>query len=203
MPDEHFVTATLYEYIEPLDRGERYEDLLDEVLTEHGLGEICGGGSMMSDSFGIEYVDIEIQLTDLQRGLPIIVDTLESRGAPIGSLLRYSLDGEDQMREFGVAECVAIVLDGTTLPDEVYESSDINDMISEMVDAIEDAGELRSWWEGPTDTVLYFFGHDAEQLWSVLQPVVESYDRCQNARIILRHGHDKLNPRSIQIPRDS
>lgn len=187
----------------PLDRGDRYEDPLDKVLEEESLGETCGGGSSMSDTYGIESVDIEIRLKDLECGLPVIVDVLESRGAPIGSILRYSSNNEIQTLEFGVAECLAIVLDGTTLPDEVYDDSDINDMISEMEDAIDEIGELRSWWEGPNDTVLYFFGHDAEQLWLAMQPIVESHDRCQNARIIIRHGHKKLNPRTIEIPRSN
>ena len=201
MSEEHFVTATLWEYILPIDRGERYEDPLDEALSEQNLGETCGGGSLISEAFGIECVDIEIRLTDLQRGLPVIVNTLQRRGAPLGSVLRYQEDGVEKTLEFGVAECVAIVLDGTTLPDEVYDGSDINDMIDDMVDAVEEIGELRSFWEGPTDTVLYFYGLDADELWSALQPIVASEDRCQNAQVIIRHGHEKLNPKTLRIPR--
>lgn len=185
----------------PIDRGERYEDPLIEVLEDEGLGGACGGGSQMSDDFGIEYVDIEVELTDLKQGVPLVVSTLEQRGAPKGSVVRFEYNGKRREKEFGIAECVAVVLDGTTLPDDAYEGSDINDMIQEMLDAIDDVGELRSWWEGPQDTVLYFFGLDAEEVWDALKPIVESADRCQNALVIIRHGHEKLNPRRIRMPR--
>ncbi|MEZ5940021.1 MAG: hypothetical protein R3C18_01430 [Planctomycetaceae bacterium] len=201
MSESHFVTITMWEFIMPIDRGERYEDPLIEVLEEQGLGGVCGGGSQMSDEFGIEYVDIEVELTDLKQGLPLVVRTLQQRGAPKGSVVRFEYEGKRRKKEFGIAECVAVVLDGTTLPDEAYEGSDINDMIQEMLDAVDDVGELRSWWEGPQDTVLYFFGLDAEEVWDALRPIVESTDRCQNALVIIRHGHEKLNPRKIRMPR--
>ena len=54
MSESHFVTVTMWEYIMPIDRGERYEDPLIEVLEDEGLGGACGGGSQMSDDFGIE-----------------------------------------------------------------------------------------------------------------------------------------------------
>ncbi|MCA9080220.1 MAG: hypothetical protein KDA58_06650 [Planctomycetaceae bacterium] len=201
MSESHFVTVTMWEFITPMDRGERYEDPLIEALQEQGLGDVCGGGSQMSDEFGIEFVDIEIELNDLKQGLPVVLKTLMQRGAPKGSVVRFEHNGQRQEKEFGLAECVAIVLDGTTLPDEVYDGSDINDMIQEMLDAIDDVGELRSWWEGPQDTILYFFALDAEELWAALKPVVEAADRCQNARVIVRHGHEKLNPQEIRMPR--
>lgn len=203
MPGEHFVTATLWEYIMPLDRGDRYEDPLDEALSAQGLGETCGGGSMMSEDYGIEFVDIEIKLTDLTRGLSVVANTLTSQGAPRGSVLRYSRNGEEYVLEFGVAECLAIVLDGTTLPDEVYEATDINDMIEAMVESIGENGELRSWWEGPVNTVLFFFGLDAEELFSAMQPVIASHERCQNAQLVIRHGNEKLSPRIVQMPRQA
>ena len=39
------LVARLYEHIEPMDRGTRYDDPLDAALRERGLGEETGGCS--------------------------------------------------------------------------------------------------------------------------------------------------------------
>ena len=38
------VTARLNAKVQPLDRGDIFEDPLDEILKERKLGEVCGGG---------------------------------------------------------------------------------------------------------------------------------------------------------------
>jgi hypothetical protein len=40
----HVVLARLYEHIEPIDRGERYEDPLQAILDEAKVGRVTGGG---------------------------------------------------------------------------------------------------------------------------------------------------------------
>ncbi len=44
-PGPHLIIARLYEHLEPMDRGERYEDPLHTVLERAGLGRVTGGGS--------------------------------------------------------------------------------------------------------------------------------------------------------------
>ena len=39
----HVVLARIYEHIEPLDRGERYEDPLQAALDQAALGRVTGG----------------------------------------------------------------------------------------------------------------------------------------------------------------
>ena len=41
----HLVLARVYEHIEPLDRGDRYEDPLQATLEKIGIGRVTGGGS--------------------------------------------------------------------------------------------------------------------------------------------------------------
>lgn len=43
----HLVVARLHEHIGPIDRGERYEDPLHEVLESRSLGQVTGGGSQL------------------------------------------------------------------------------------------------------------------------------------------------------------
>jgi hypothetical protein len=197
-----FVVATLWEYIEPLDRGERYEDPLMEVLEQQELGEVCGGGSMLSDTSGIEFVDIEIELNDLDSGLPIVREVLEAQGAPKGSQLAYERNGEKTTIEFGTTECIALFLDGVNLPDEVYEQSDIDALADMMFDALDrgKVGTIRSCWVGPEETAVFMFGPDAEQMDQALTPAITSYPLCQNARVVVRHGKESLSPREYRIP---
>ena len=89
-----YVIATIPENIGPMERGAKYEDPLDELLEEHGIGEISGGGSSIDTEAGeIEYVDIEIDLTDLDKGIPLVRETLRRLGAPPGSTLSFDRHG--------------------------------------------------------------------------------------------------------------
>src|SRR5689334_13974149 len=94
------VLARLYEHIQPIDRGERYEDPLQAVLESKGLGSVSGGGSLLNELGGIDYVDIEIELATLDQALDVVAETLESHGAPQGSEL-LEASGERVLREFG------------------------------------------------------------------------------------------------------
>ncbi len=119
-----FVYAKICEFIMPLDRATRYEDPLAEALAAQGLGEITGGGSLVSKEGEIEYVGIDLDLLDLKRALPVAATVLDQCGAPRGSQLEYRRRASDLTYPFGSTECVAIYLDGTNLPDPVYSSTD-------------------------------------------------------------------------------
>jgi hypothetical protein len=199
----HHLTATLWEYIMPLDRGERYEDPLDAALD--GLGQVVGGGSQLSDDCGIEFVDIEIALANLDETLDIVKSTLEKQGAPRGSQLRFTEKKKDRVIEFGLCECVAIFLDGTGLPDEVYESNDINELADQLYALLQkkNLGEIRGSWVGPAETAVFISGLDAEQVYAGIEFVLRAYPLCQNARVVLRHGKSSLKPREIRLPMKS
>ena len=200
--EPHFVVATLWEAIQPLDRGDRYEDPLDEALEREGLGGTCGGGSQLSDSCGIEFVDIEIELRDLERGLAVTKQILEQQGASKGSVLRYKENGEDKTMTFGVSECLAIFLDGVGLPDAVYQSSDINEFAGQINEILESevAGEIRGSWVGPEETAIFIHGPNAQTIFDVLRPLLDSYPLAQNARLVIRHGKAEFDPATVRIP---
>ena len=55
------IIAQLNARVQPIDRGDYFEDPLDEVLKSSGLGEVTGGGTQMAaEPDGIEYCDVEI-----------------------------------------------------------------------------------------------------------------------------------------------
>jgi hypothetical protein len=101
-----FVFVRIPEQIQPLDRGTKYEDPLDAVLKKEGVGEVSGGGTQLSapDADGkksIEWVGVDIDLSDFEKGMPILKRELLRLGAPPTTVLEYTRDGkkiEEQLR---------------------------------------------------------------------------------------------------------
>lgn len=196
----HYVVVTIWEHIEPIDRGDRYEEPLWDAIE--GAGHVVGGGSQFSRKDGIEFVNIEIELASLD-SIPLVKSTLEAQGCPKGSEVRYTIDGRDVIEEFGVTECVCVFLDGVNLPDEVYQETDIDELAGQLSEALGESGEIRGSWAGETETSIFLFGNEAEETYSRVEPVLNSYPLCQNARIVIRHGKPSLNPRELRVPRDA
>jgi len=178
------VTAQLNHLLMPMDRGERYEDPLDEALSAQGLGETSGGGTMQEQSGEIEFIDVEIDLTDLEKGVPFVIAKLEELGAPKGSILRVHDTEPSREIPFGKAEGVGIYLDGVNLPDEVYKDSDVNVVIEELNKRIEGHGEMQSHWQGNTETGLYFYGDDSNRMISLMRDFLDTYPLCKGARVV-------------------
>jgi hypothetical protein len=44
------IVARLNDRAQPLDRGELYEDPLDEILKTHDIGEVTGGGTQLGEA---------------------------------------------------------------------------------------------------------------------------------------------------------
>src|SRR5205823_3464365 len=138
--------------IMPLDRGERYEDPLGEALAENGLGAVTGGGTMQSETGEIEYCGIDVDLLDVSKAVPFVCTFLTERGAPRGSKLEYELDGKRVEVPFGAAEGLAIYLNGTDLPDQVYKECDVNAVYDEINRLLGERGSIQSHWQGPAET---------------------------------------------------
>ncbi|WP_266159023.1 hypothetical protein [Dyella silvatica] len=176
------VTATLNARSQPLHRGEIYEDPLSELLREYDLGEINGGGTMQAVNGEVEYCDIEIELKSLsEQNLARIGKLLEQLGAPKGS--RLTVESSGQQLPIGLNEGMAVYLNGTDLPDQVYAECDSNVVYSEFDRLLEQAGRVHSYWQGPTETAFYMYGHSFAQMKTLLHDFMASYPLCQRARI--------------------
>jgi hypothetical protein len=199
MDFSHIVLARLYEHIEPIDRGSRYEDPLQARLEEKGIGEVTGGGSQLDEDGRIAHADVEVALANLDDAISVVVDALEAAGAPQGSELIQASDGRT-LRTFGKHHCLAIYLDGTSLPDEVYADLDFEGVVAEIGAA---AGEdsYHGFSQGSEETGLYFFGSDAERMFARVEPVLGRLPIGQNARVVLRPGRDSRSAREIRMPR--
>ena len=177
-------TAQLNHLLTPIDRVERYENPLYDLLSAQELGEPSGGGTMQSQTGEIEYIDVAISLTDLDKGIPLVISKLEELGAPKGSVLEvYDTDPPREI-PFGKAEGVGVYLDGVNLPDEVYQESDVNVVIDGLNKAIEGHGEMQGHWRGNTETALYFYGEDASRMIELMQDFLKTYPLCEGARVV-------------------
>ena len=189
--------ARLYEHIEPLDRGSRYEDPLDAVLRTAGAGKVTGGGSQLGQFGEIEFVDVEMRVASLDDALPLVVESLERSGAPVES----ELIGEaGVLRRFGTQQSLAVYLDGMTLPAQVYAELDFSEVVRAMGKAAGE-GSYRTFWQGPAETAVFFFGVDAEQMFARVEPLLRALPIGQNARMVIRASKDPSAWRTVRLPR--
>jgi len=62
-------------------------------------------------------------------------------------------------------------------------------------------GSYRGFWQGAQETGLYFFGSSAEDMFNRVEPLLGKLPIGQNARVVLRHGKQSLNPREVRMPK--
>src|ERR1019366_8356086 len=116
------MSITLNARLRPLDRGARYEIPLQEILGVSMPGSrVTGAGTLLSAE-------------------------REAAGAPKGSRVRL---GESGPVPFGVTEGLAVYLNGTDLPGEVYASSDIDELIAALSGRPRQRGRHAVLEEGP------------------------------------------------------
>jgi hypothetical protein len=179
-PSGTLVMVRLNERAQPIDRGERYEDPLQELLVKNGWGDVTGGGSQLTELGEIEYCELELVLSQVTPEiLRAIADKLESLGAPVGS----RIFSEPEL-PFGSTEGLAVYLNGTDLPDETYRDCDSNFVIEEFNRLLSGVGSVHSHWQGPTETALYVYGRTASEMRTALQPFLDSYPLCERARVV-------------------
>lgn len=180
------VTLNLNARFQPMHRHD-LEDALEEILSKHKLGYVDGGGTMQSASGEIESCDIELMLKDnTEEGLTSLESIIEKLGVAKGSkLLLWNEADEDVWceRPVGNLEGMALYLNGTDLPAEVYQTSDINYVIEQTESLIKGIGAMYSWWEGPQNTALYFYGESYEKMLAAIKNFTEEYPLCQKCVI--------------------
>ena len=114
-----------------------------------------------------------------------MVEALESAKAPRGSEL---IDASNsRLTEFGTEQCLAIFLDGTSLPDQVYADLDFDAVVAELGSAA-GGDSYRGFWQGDEETGLFLFGPDADAMFARVEPVLRRLPIGQNARVVVRHG---------------
>jgi hypothetical protein len=99
-------------------------------------------------------------------------------------------------------EAVVIFLDGQGLDDAVYQTYDLGTLEDLLTKQIEPGGigELDGHETGQTQTTIYLYGPDAEELFSRVQPVLASYPLCRNSRAVVRRGGPGSSQRETAFP---
>ena len=180
--DGEIVVVRLNARMQPLDRYEVYEEPLAALLESKGLGELTGGGTQMDEEGEIAFCDIEIGLPALSdEALDQIRQCFETLGAPKGSVIILEPDGREIA--FGANEGLAVYLNGTDLPDQVYEDCDFDTIYEEFNKLLGDKGRVQSCWDGPTESALYLYGPSHDAMLDCIRPFLDSYPLCQKARL--------------------
>lgn len=180
---ENFIVITLNDKIMPNERGEFYEDPLDDFLRAKNYGEITGGGTFQLESGEVDGCDIEIKLSSDKVDdsvLQEIISKVEELGAPKGSKLH--VEKNEKTISFGKKEGLAVYLDGVSLDKEVYEKCDVNYVIAQLKKLTADNSEFIRYWEG-NETGLFFYAESFDEMKEAVAEFIESYPLCENARV--------------------
>ena len=94
---KHFFYVRIPGNIEPLERGDRFEDPLDAALEEAGIGSVSGGGSQMGEGSTVEYCGLDVVVTDRERGIEIIRRVLQASECPQGAVIEEYLPNYDEL----------------------------------------------------------------------------------------------------------
>jgi hypothetical protein len=180
----NFVVATLNDKVMPIDRGEIYEDPLNNYIQTNEIGEVTGGGTMQQKTGEIEFCDIEIQLINneiKEEHITSIINKLEELGAPKGSKLKI----EKTQKEiyFGKKEGIGIYLDGINLPDQVYADADIDYLAEELNKKASPHNIHNRNWTGNEESGLYYYSDSFEKMKTEIQDIINNYPLCEGARI--------------------
>ncbi len=173
-----FVLLHLNARLQPMHRGELFEDILEEFISKYKLGQFMGGGTLQRDTGEIISCDVEMMIRK-DKTEQFLEFLYEMDNIPKGSTV---IVGNEE-REIGFAEGLALYLNGTQLSPEVYENCDINYLIEQIDSALEDLVQGFSYWEGDRETALYYYGQSYKEIKQMLMPIVEKYPLCALCRI--------------------
>lgn len=176
------VTVHLNARLQPMHRGRQFEEPLDQWLRTENLGEVSGGGTHFTPGEGIDSCDVELRVVELDDALLTrLADKLAALHAPLGSKLIV----EATRREvaIGVSEGLALHLNGCDLPDSVYETCELDELVGLLDGALGSLGAVMSHYDGPRETSLYIYGRSYAALSEAVSPIVASYPLCAQCRL--------------------
>ncbi|MFC6237625.1 hypothetical protein [Longivirga aurantiaca] len=169
--------------VQPVHRGDRYEDPLAFLLERDFPGSaVTGGGTLVSGDGEPLSCAIDADVVGDRTAIAdAVVELLEAQGAPRGSSLAID---HDDARFFGSTDGLALYLDGTGLPPEVYAAHDINELLDRIHIALGETGALQSYWEGPADTALYMYGPSVAAMGEALADLLATHPLTVGHRLL-------------------
>ncbi len=177
----YHITIHLNARLQPVHRFE-LEDALQIIFEELEMGEVDGGGTLQFSTGEISSCDIEVYLKNGEKKtLDKLIEIIEGFGVPKRSELRF--DDDESAVAIGNLEGMAVYLNGTQLSEEIYKSCDINYVIEKMNTLMENEGRMYSYWEGSSETALYFYGESYEKMLEKVQFFLDEYPLCKKCRM--------------------
>ena len=165
-----------------VQRGDRYEDPLAYWLEDRFPGSrVTGGGTLRSREGEplVRGIDADV-VGDPEEIEDAVAAYLEALGAPRGSTV--ALEGRAP-RELGTTEGVALYVDSTTLPAEVYAAHDVNEFLDALNDAVDGFGVLQAFWEAPDWTAVYVYGPSAQAITDAMAELLATHPLAQGSRL--------------------
>lgn len=177
------ITVSLNARLAPMDRGD-LEDAVNDFMEGNGHPiRVVGGGTLLSDIGEVQECDLEVEVENLDaEKFQLVKDVFEAMLAPKGSRIINHIANETI--NFGQHEGLALYLNGTDLPDEVYKTCDSNHVYDECERLIEGVGMINSYWQGDKETALYMYGKSYEEIYQRISDFVKTYPLCQQCRIV-------------------
>lgn len=183
------IVVRLNARLQPVHRFD-LEDAFLEYCQENNLAlDITGGGTHLAENGEPLACDIEIDRTEAdfisEDTVKEIAGFFNQAFAPKGSSLHiYRRMREDpEIMPIGHLEGLAITIDGTGLPPEVYENGDINFVIDTCNEKMHGIGQIHSYYENE-NTHLYFYGTSFEKMKDAVQPFLNDYPLCRGCQIV-------------------
>ncbi len=101
------------------------------------------------------------------------------------------------------SQAVLVYLDGVGLPQEIYDKYDLQGLEDRIEPVLrgKHAGEFDGEEVRQTETVLFFYGADAEVLFAAIEPELRAYPLCVGARVVIRKGPPGSPAREVHLPR--
>lgn len=100
----------------------------------------------------------------------------------------------------GIDQAIIITLDGTSLPQQVYDEYDIATLEEQLEESLGDTGECDGAEHGERDTRIFLYGSNAESMFRAVEPTLLACPLAASARVLLRFGPPGAPQREIQLP---
>lgn len=88
---KHFFYVRIPGDIQPIERGDRFENPLEAALKRAALGSVTGGGSQMGEGSCVEYCGLDVVVIDRSRGIDLIRRVMQDQGCPLASVIEEYL----------------------------------------------------------------------------------------------------------------
>lgn len=85
-------------------------------------------------------------------------------------------------------QALFIRLDGQSLPAAIYEEYRLSGFEDQLEVALGGIGQLDGHARGPTDTIIYLYGRDAEEMYHAVERVLKTHPLAQGASVTIRKG---------------